>query len=154
ESWRRTNAVPHYTIFCSTSISRELSKRRSAIGASRCQQPLSMVSLFPHFPRRWLTSIVIAPLDYRQTFCRRNAISLVRTLTSESISPGYSTLNGSNRIRNQPKNQLNRKHQSRTTRESNAVAGPVGGLLYTKKRQRVIENRATGCRQVGRGEAV
>src|SRR5947199_6044417 len=103
------------TILCSPNILRELSKEHSVIGASQYQQPLSRALPCRHFPRRSLTSIVIAPLGYRQTSCRHNAISSVPTLTSESINPVCSTQNGSTRMRNPRKNRPNRKHPSRIT---------------------------------------
>src|SRR5262245_61333304 len=82
--------------------------------------------LCPHFRRHSLTSIVIARLASRQIFCKRNAISSARTRTNESISPAYSTRNGSNRIRDQPKNRQNRRRPSRITRGS-SYSRPLGG---------------------------
>src|SRR5207249_2235303 len=116
------------TILCSPNILRELSKEHSVIGASQYQQPLSRASPCRHFPRRSLTSIVIVPLAYRQTFCRHNAISSAPTHTNESINPGYSTPNGSSLKKSQPKNRRSQKHLSRIRRESNCSHRPCARL--------------------------
>jgi hypothetical protein len=122
-----------YTIFCSTNISQESSRRRSAIGASRYQRQVSKALPSQPFRRHSLTSIVIAPLDYPQISCKPSAISSARTRTNESISPAYSTRNGSNRIRSQSKNQPNRKHRSRITR-GNSNRSPCGRRSHFAKR--------------------
>src|SRR5262249_8002603 len=110
------------TIFCSINISRGSSRRRSAIGASRYQRQSNKELPSQPFRHHLLTSTVIAPLDCPRIFCKPSAIFSAHILTNESISPAYSTRNGSNRIRNQPKNQQNRKPPSRTTRGSSIAA--------------------------------
>src|SRR5438094_8794713 len=79
----------------------------------------------PHFPRLWHTSIAIAPLDYRQTFCKRNAISSARILTNGSISPASFTPNGSSPIKKQSKNRPSRKHRRRITQGNSCSRLPV-----------------------------
>ena len=118
--------MPRYTIFCSTNISRELSRRRSGIGASQSQQPSNMAWLSPHFRRHSPTSIVIALLGCPQTSCKHSAISSARTPTNESISPVYSTRNGSSLKKNQPKNRRNQKHPSRITQGNSCSRRPCG----------------------------
>ncbi len=95
-------------------------------GASRYRLPLSMASLYRHSPHHWLISIVIVPLGCRRIYYKHNAISSVRTLTSESISPAFFTPNGSNRMKNQPRNRPNRKRPSPITRESRCSRRPLG----------------------------
>jgi hypothetical protein len=150
----------HCTIFCSTDISRESSRRLSAIGASRYQQPLSMASLCQHSPLHSLTSIVIVPLGCQRTSYKHNAISSARTLTSASISQAFFTPNGSSRIRNQRKNRGNRKHPNPITLESNvavdfwatrrAGVSHVSAALRKRSGYRISENRATRSRRVVR----
>src|SRR5947207_1110636 len=67
-------------------------------------------------------------ISYAQRICcKRNAISLVRTRTSASISPASSTPSGSSLRKNVPKNWPNRKHTSHITRASRISTS--GGLL-------------------------
>src|SRR5262249_33379273 len=127
---RRISATLRCIISCSIAISRESSKRHSAIGVSRFQQPVSLASLCLHFRRHSLTSIVIARLGCLQISCKHNAISSARTLTNESISPAYSTPNGSSRIKSPQKNRQNQKHPNRITPENDVRVGAHASSGY------------------------
>ena len=93
-------------------------KERSRNGASSFRQLSSSAYRSPRFLPRWRITTVIALLAFQRISCKRNAISLVRTPTSASISPASSTPNGLSPRKSQLKNRPNRKHTSRIMRAS------------------------------------
>src|SRR5215471_18184832 len=81
-----------------------------------------MASLCRLFLPRRLTLIAIALPACRQTSCKRNAISLARTLMSGSINRACFTLNGPSPMKNRLKRRPSPKRPSRITRVSNVAA--------------------------------
>ena len=107
EAYRRNPALQN--LLLDRYFTRAIKRSAAEMARSLSRQLSSSAYRSPRFLPRWRITTVIALLAFQRISCKRNAISLVRTLTNASISPASSTPNGSRQRKSLLKNRPNRK---------------------------------------------